>query len=53
MAYINTTTGAYPVTEMEIRAEFPSTSFPAPFVPPDNFAVVFAKPYPTYNPVVQ
>lgn len=53
MSYINETSGQYPVSELEIRAEFPNTSFPAPFVPPENFKVVFGSPYPTYNPVVQ
>lgn len=50
--YINTKTMAE-YTESEIRAAFPNTSFPAPFSPPDGYAVVFPAPQPAYNPIAQ
>lgn len=51
--YINTTTGEYPVSERDIREEFYNTSFPNPFVPPNNYAVVFESPRPEYNNLTQ
>ena len=33
-------------TENEIRAEYPNTSFPTPFVAPDGYEVVFDTPNP-------
>ena len=53
VAYINTETQQYPVTETQIRELFPNVSFPVPFVPPNNFAPVFPVPQPSYDPVVQ
>jgi len=53
MAYINKTTLQYPVSEQDIRSEFPNTSFPALFVPPEEYAVVFDGPKPAYNPLTQ
>ena len=53
VAYINTETQEYPVTEMQIRELFPNVSFPVPFVPPSNFAPVFPAPQPSYDHVVQ
>lgn len=50
--YINTTT-LTKHTESEIRAAFPNVSFPQPFVPPDEYAVVFPTPQPAYNLVTQ
>ena len=50
--YINTTTLAQ-LTESEIRALNPNTSFPSPFVPPEGYEYVFPSPQPTYNPVTQ
>lgn len=51
--YINTTTGAYPVSETQIRAEYSQTSFGTPFQAPEEFAVVFPAPTPTFNPDTQ
>jgi hypothetical protein len=51
--YINTVTGAYPLSESDIKVLFPNTSFANPFVPPENFMWVFPYPQPTYNPVIQ
>lgn len=51
--YINTQTNQYPVSEGEIRAEFPSTSFPTPFKAPEGFAVVFITPQPTVDTITQ
>jgi hypothetical protein len=48
--YINTQTGEYPVTEEEIRAAYPNTSFPAIFVPPEQYKVVFPAPVPPHDP---
>lgn len=48
--YINTDTNAYPVSEQEIRANFPNTSFAVPFSP-DGYAWVFPAPAPAYDPV--
>ena len=53
MAYINTDTLQYPVSEQDIRALFPNTSFPEPFEPPANFQLVFAAPQPSYDPITQ
>lgn len=53
MAYINTTNGQYPVTEQEIRYQFPNTSFPMPFAPPEGFAWVFPTPKPTFDWISQ
>ena len=53
MSYINTTTNQYPVSEYDIRSEHPSTSFPVPFVPPDNFSWVFPVPQPEHDPITQ
>lgn len=50
--YINTTTFQQ-CSESEIRAANPNTSFPSPFIPPDDYAYVFPAPRPTYNPVTQ
>jgi hypothetical protein len=40
-------------TESEIRAAFPNTSFPQPFVPPDGYVVLFAAPQPACDPITQ
>lgn len=40
-------------SEQDIRAAHPNTSFPQPFVPPDQYAYVFPAPQPAYNPVTQ
>ena len=53
VAYINTDTQQYPITETQIRELFPNVSFPVPFVPPNNFAPVFPVPQPSFDPVVQ
>jgi hypothetical protein len=54
MSYINTTTKQYPVSEQDIRNQYPNTSFPVPFQAPEEFAVVFLAPTPTVeNPILQ
>jgi hypothetical protein len=53
MSYIHKETQLYPVTEADIRALHPNTSFPTPFVAPDEYAVVFTGPQPTFDPVTQ
>jgi hypothetical protein len=52
MTYINTQTLAQ-VSEQEIRALHPNTSFPALFVPPSGYVWVFPVPTPTHNEVTQ
>ena len=51
--YINTETMAYPVMESQIRAEYPNTSFPRPFVAPAPYASVLNSPQPSYNQITQ
>lgn len=50
MNYININTGAYPISEAQIRAENPNTSFGIPFIAPDIYKVVFPSPQPAFNP---
>lgn len=52
MNYINVTSGSYPITESQIRAEYPNTSFSVPFKAPAEYAYVFPAPA-TYDPVTQ
>lgn len=51
--YINIDTSQYPVSESDIKAAFPNTSFPVPFTPPDGYAWVFPAPQPSYDPVIR
>lgn len=51
--YINTQTLAYPVYQSQIQQEYPDTSFPTPFVPPEEYAPVLETPQPTYNQITQ
>jgi hypothetical protein len=51
--YINTQTNQYPVSEAEIKAQFSTTSFPVPFVAPDEYKVVFVSPKPTFNTITE
>lgn len=54
MPYINTTNNAYPLTERDIRAAHPNTSFPSQFRAPEGYEWVFPTPQPTPpNPVIQ
>ncbi len=53
MSYINTTTGEYPVSEASIRTYYPNTSFPTPFQAPNEYAVVFQAPQPTFDALTQ
>ena len=53
MSYINKSTGQYPITELAIRTANPNTSFPVPFVAPDEYALVFPTPQPVYDPITQ
>lgn len=49
MNYINTLTSAYPVSEGQIRAKYPNTSFGTPFIAPAHYEFVFPAPPPSYN----
>lgn len=51
--YINTKTNQYPVTECDIRQNNPNVSYPSPFNPGEDYAVVFPSPQPAYNPVIE
>lgn len=51
MSYIHKLSGQYPLTEWDIRAANPNTSFPAPFKAPDDYAWVFPTPQPTYDSI--
>ena len=51
--YIELETGRYPVSQSQIRAENPNTSYPASFPVPEGFALVFPSPTPTYDPITQ
>lgn len=51
--YINTETMQHPLSEADIRSLYPQTSFPSPFVPPEQFALVFPAPQPAYDSVTQ
>lgn len=51
--YINTTTYQYPLSERDIRAAYPNTSFPTPFMAPDGYAWVFPTPSPDHNAVIE
>jgi hypothetical protein len=52
MNYIHTPTLAQ-LSESEIRALNPNTSFGNPFVAPADYALVFPAPQPAYNPITQ
>ena len=55
MAYINTLTGEYPLTEEQVRARFPHILFPVvtPFTPPYPYVEVAATPQPVYDLLTQ
>ena len=53
MSYVNKLTKQYPISEQEIKAANPNTSFANPFVAPDEYALVFPAPQPAYNPITQ
>ena len=50
--YIHTQT-LVQLSESEIRALNPNTSFPVPFVAPEGYAYIFPAPQPVHNPVTQ
>ena len=51
--YIELETGRYPVSQSQIRAENPNTSYPDSFPVPEGFAIVFPAPAPTCDPITQ
>lgn len=53
MLYINLETQEYPLSESQVRADFPNTSFPAVFPCPEGYAVVSPASVPTYDPITQ
>lgn len=50
--FINTQT-LQRVSESEIRAAFPNTSFPSQFSPPEGYAVLFPAPQPVHDAITQ
>lgn len=53
MAYINTKTNQYPVSEQDIRTLNPNTSFPIPFQAPEDYAPVLESPIPEFDKITQ
>ena len=53
MIYINTETLQYPMSEADIKALSPNTSFPNPFVVREPYAPVLNSPQPNYNYLTQ
>lgn len=51
--FIDIITGQYPLTEADIRAQFPNVIFSTPFEPPPAFARVEDTPHPEWNPVIE
>ena len=51
--YINLETLEYPVSERDIRAQNPNTSYPASFPVPEGYAYVFPSPVPPFNQYLQ
>lgn len=49
MNYINEQTKSYPVSERDIRAMNPNTSFPESFIAPEPYAPVFPTPQPEHD----
>jgi len=52
MNYIDTSTKAVH-SEQAIRSANPNTSFPAPFIPPVGYELVFDAPHPAHDPITQ
>jgi hypothetical protein len=52
MNYINKTTNEQ-VTEYQIYSLYPNTSFPRPFVAPEEFALIFPSPRIEYNQLIE
>lgn len=53
MAYINTITTEYPLSEVQIKSLFPNIAFPTPFVPPEGFSFVFPAPAGSYDHLLE
>lgn len=51
MSYIDKPSGQYPVSEREIRALYPTRSWPTPFKEPPEYAWVFPTPQPTFDAI--
>ena len=51
--YIQTFTLQYPVSQQQIQANYPNTSFPTPFVPPAEYSYVFPTPVPSYDVITE
>ncbi len=51
--FIRLSDNAYPISEQQIRAANPSTTFPVPFKPTSAYAPVLKSPLPEYNPQTQ
>ena len=49
MAYINTATNQYPLSERQIREALPQVSFTTPFTAPAPYVIVFPSPAPGFD----
>ena len=49
MAYINTATNQYPLSERQIREALPQVSFTTPFTAPMPYVIVFPSPAPGFD----
>lgn len=47
--YINTETLEWPISETEIKALYPNTSFPSDFIAPEPFKQIYGTAEPSYN----
>lgn len=53
MQILNTDSGAYPLTERDVREAMPNTSFPFPFVPPEPYVSVAPSPTPAHDATIR
>jgi hypothetical protein len=51
--WIDTSNNAYPLSENDIRALMPNTSFAQPFSPPEPYAWVFPSPQPAHDSITE
>ena len=51
--YIRLLDQQYPIAEYDIRLAHPNVSFPVPFAPTEDYAVVFPAPQPAFDPVIR
>lgn len=52
-SYIRLLDQRYPLSEYDIRLAHPNVSFPVPFSPTEDYAVVFPAPQPSHDPLIR